>query len=109
MTDLNTNDLFKSEGSKRMMKKQDRYALIDYLFQHIAECKTPSKKETARKISDGFKLEHPELKINENWVYRLLMGGIYCKDGKYGFDSLEITVDEACEKPSKLEKEFKRN
>ena len=108
MTDINTNDLFKSAGSKRMMKKEDRYELINYLFEHISDIKTASKKETARKISDGFKLEHPDLKVNENWIYRLLMGGIYCKNGEYGFESLDITVDEACEKPSKLEKEFKR-
>lgn len=106
---INTIELFASAGGKRVMKKKDRFMFIDYLFEHLTDHPLTSKKDVAKKLADDFRAIHPDLKVNENWIYRLFCAGIYKdEEGKYGFKLVDCTVDEACEKPTLLEKAFKR-
>lgn len=94
-----------SQSSKQVMKEEDRRAFIDFLFQELETIKKMSKKQIAKTISDKYKEEHPDLKLNEVWVYRLLLGGIYRNDnGQYGFDKIDCDFDEMLSKPSILEK-----
>lgn len=97
-----------SQSSKQVMKEEDRRAFIDFLFQELETIKKMSKKQIAKTISDKYKEEHPNLKLNEVWVYRLLLGGIYRNDdGQYGFDKIDCDFDEMLSKPSILEKALK--
>lgn len=97
-----------SQLSKQVMKEEDRRTFIDFLFQELETIKKMSKKQIAKTISDKYKEEHPNLKLNEVWVYRLLLGGIYRNDnGQYGFDRIECDFDEMLSKPSILEKALK--
>lgn len=87
------------------MKKEDRLKFIDYLFDHVIGMESSSKKDASKKISKMFKEEHPNLLLNEMWVYRLLLAGIYKdSEGHYGFQNItEMTVDEVCDKPAAFE------
>lgn len=104
VTAIRTNALFGEVESKRMTK-EDRLSFIDYLFDMIPKLSFKSKKDLSKKVAKQYREEHPEHKLNECWVYRLLLGGIYRdEDGNYGFENITVSVDEACEKPMILEK-----
>ena len=102
---IHVNDVCRNGEWKRTMKEQDRRMFIEYLFDQVKTLGTLSKKQMAKKISDSFKEAHPELKLNEVWVYRLFLAGIY-KDaeGKYGYDNVKCDFDESCRHPSLLDK-----
>ena len=104
MIAIRTNDLFGKTESKRMTK-EDRLTFIGYLFDTIPSLSFTSKKDLAKKVVQQYREEHPEHKLNECWVYRLLLADIYRNEvGEYGFENIDFTVDEACEKPAILEK-----
>lgn len=102
---IHINDLCRNGMHKRTMREQDRRMFIEYLFDQVKTLGALSKKQMAKKISDSFKEAHPELKLNEVWVYRLFLAGIY-KDteGKYGYDNVKCDFDESCKHPSLLDK-----
>lgn len=90
---------------RRNMNKDDRRNFIDHLFDVFETLDKSSKKQTAKQITSQYKEEHPDLKLNEMWVYRLLLAGIYKNDeGEYGFDNVDCDFDEMLSKPSILEK-----
>lgn len=100
---IHMNDLCSSHRLTRNMKEEERRMFIDYMFEHVETSEKLSKKSMAKRLSDMFKEGHPELKLNEVWVYRLLLAGIYKdKNGNYGFDNIECDFDESCKKPSLL-------
>ena len=93
---------------RRNMTKEDRRIFIDHLFDVFETLDKTSKKRTAKQISNQYKEEHPDLKLNEMWVYRLLLAGIYKNDeGEYGFDNIDCDFEEMLSKPSILEKALK--
>lgn len=103
---INTNDMFGSSNGKQRMKKEDRLKFIDYLFDHVMDIESSSKKDASKKISKMFKDDHPNLLLNEMWVYRLLLAGIYKdSEGHYGFQNItEMTVEDVCGKPAAFER-----
>lgn len=56
---------------RRNMNKDDRRNFIDHLFDVFEILDKSSKKQTAKQITAQYKEEHPDLKLNEMWVYRL--------------------------------------
>lgn len=106
---IRTNALF-GTTKRRLMNKKERLAFIDYMFEHLPEMKLSSKKNISRTLTDDYKELHPDLKINETWVYRLLLAGIYKdEEGNYDFENIEgCTVKEACSCPAALEAAMRR-
>ena len=102
---IHVNNLCRDGIYRRTMKEQDRRMFVDYLFEQVKTLGTLSKNQMAKKISESFKEAHPELKLNEVWVYKLFVAGIYKNaEGKYGFDNVDCDFDAVCKHPSVLDK-----
>ena len=90
------------------MTPEDRLSFIDFLFEHIQTLEKGSRNKISKEIVNAYKEKHPDKKLNESWVYRLLLGGIYRnEDGKYGFTHIDCSVEDVCSNPSMLEKALK--
>lgn len=103
-TTLRTDALFKEISRGKTMSKEERLNFINFMFEHIQTLEKGSRNKIAKEITRMYKEEHPGLKLNEMWVYRLLLAGIYVEKGKYGFAHIDCSVEDICSIPSMLEK-----
>ena len=101
---IHANDICKQSSLRRTLKKEDRLSFIEFMFEEFKTIEKTSKKSMAKRISDKYKELHPDLKLNEVWVYRLLLAGIYKDENDhYGFDNVECDFDAMLSKPSLLD------
>lgn len=106
-TTLRTDALFKEISRGKTMSKEERIKFIDFMFTHIQTLEKASRNKIAKELTRLYKEKHPDLKLNEMWVYRLLLAGIYIEEGKYGFAHIDCSVEDVCSNPSMLEKALK--
>ena len=101
---IHANDICKQSSLRRTLKKEDRLSFIEFMFEEFKTIEKTSKKSMAKRISDKYKEVHPDLKLNEVWVYRLILAGIYKDENDhYGFDNVECDFDAMLSKPSLLD------
>lgn len=101
---IHANDICKQSSLRRTLKKEDRLSFIEFMFEEFKTIEKTSKKSMAKRISDKYKELHPDLKLNEVWVYRLILAGIYKDENDhYGFDNVECNFDAMLSKPSLLD------
>ena len=101
---IHANDICKQSSLRRTLKKEDRLSFIEFMFEEFKTIEKTSKKSMAKRISDKYKELHPDLKLNEVWVYRLILAGIYKDENDhYGFDNVECDFDAMLSKPSLLD------
>ena len=101
---IHSNDICKQSSLRRTLKKEDRLSFIEFMFEEFKTIEKTSKKSMAKRISDKYKELHPDLKLNEVWVYRLILAGIYKDENDhYGFDNVECDFDAMLSKPLLLD------
>lgn len=104
---IHTDDAFET-SDKKVMNADDRRKFVIYLFETFDSLDKTSKKKAAKQCVEEYRKLHNDLKVNEMWVYRLLLAGIYKdENGNFGFDNIDCDFEEMIAKPSILEKKLK--